>query len=134
MRILGSLARLGMGLWAGAVAAVAFVVAPRVFGFLGDPPRAGELMVPIFRRIDLFGIGAAALFAFAARKSRWRLFPALALGIAAAASAFVLSPLIRKGGERLDLYHSIAEGLWGTILVGSTVLALAGPSSGKPHE
>jgi len=115
-----------MGLWAGAVAAVAFAVAPRVFGFLADPPRAGELMAPIFRRIDLFGVGAAVLFAVAARGSRWRFGVACLLGVAAAANAFVLGPRIAGGDRAL---HGFAEGLWGGILVGSTVLALFGPRS-----
>ncbi len=122
--LLFALARLAMGLWAGAVAAVAFAVAPRVFRFLADPPRAGELMAPIFRKIDLFGIGAAILFAIVARKSRWRFAVACLLGAAAAANAFVLAPRI-AGGDRL--LHGFSEGLWGVILVGSVVLALAGP-------
>lgn len=124
MKLLLALARLAMGLWAGAVAAVAFAVAPRVFRFLADPPRAGELMAPVFRRIDLFGIGAAVLFAVAARGSRWRLALACLLGAAAAANAFVLGPRIAGGDRTL---HGLSEGLWGGILVGSCVLALAGP-------
>jgi hypothetical protein len=132
MRILASLARLGMGLWAGAVAGIAFVVAPRVFGFLADRPRAGELMAPIFRRIDLFGVGVAVLFAIAARRSPRRFFSAVGLGLAAAANVVVLSPLIRSGSARGPLYHSLSEGLWGVILVGSVLLALAGPSPRAP--
>lgn len=125
--LLPALARLAVGAWTGAVAAIAFAVAPRVFGFLDDPERAGELMAPIFRKIDIFGIVAAALFAVAARRSRWRFVLALALGALAAANAFVLSPLISKRDESLDLYHGMSEAFWGVILIGSAVLALTGP-------
>ncbi|MFI5403094.1 MAG: DUF4149 domain-containing protein [Planctomycetota bacterium] len=124
MKILQSLARLAMGLWAGAVMAVAFAVAPRVFGFLADNPRAGELMGPIFRKVDLFGIGAALLFALVARRSRWRFVIALLLAAAAAANAFVLAPRIPGGSPTL---HRLSEVLWGLILVWSLVLSLVGP-------
>jgi len=123
---LPALARLAVGVWTGAVAAVAFAVAPRVFGFLEDPERAGELMAPIFRKVDIFGIVAAALFAVAARRSRWRFVLALALGALAAANAFVLSPLISERGDNLKLYHGMSEAFWGVILVGSAVLAFVG--------
>jgi hypothetical protein len=122
--LLPALARLGVALWAGAVATVAFAVAPRVFRFLDDPARAGKLMAPIFRKVDLFGIGAAVLFALAARGSRWRFALACLLGAAAAGNAFVLAPRVPGGDPAL---HHISEGLWGAILVGSLVLALVGP-------
>ncbi len=128
-RLILALARLAMGLWAGAVAAVAFAVVPRVFGFLADPPRAGELMAPVFRKIDLFGIAASVFFAITARKSRWRFALACLLGLAAAANAFVLGPRIAGGDRAL---HGLSEGLWGAILVGSVVLALAGPPAHRP--
>lgn len=124
MKAFSALARLAMGLWAGAVAAIAFAVAPRVFRFLADPPRAGELMAPVFRKIDLFGIAASILFAIAARKSRWRFCIACLLGLAAAANAFFLAPRIAGGDRTL---HGASEVLWGTILVWSLVLALVGP-------
>ncbi len=124
-----ALARLAMGLWAGAVAAVAFVVAPRVFGFLADPPRAGELMVSIFRKIDLFGICVSALYAIVAAKSRWRLAVAVLLGAAAASNAFLLAPKIAAGDRTL---HGLSEGLWGLILVWGVVLALVGPPRHRP--
>ncbi len=122
--LLPALGRLAVALWAGAVAAVAFAVAPRVFRFLADPPRAGELMGPIFRKVDLFGIGAAVLFAVAARGSRWRFALACLLGAAAAANAFLLGPAIAGGKREL---HGVSEAVWGAILVGSLVLAIAGP-------
>ena len=126
MKLLLALARFAMGVWSGAVAAVAFAVAPRVFGFLVDRQQAGELMGPIFRKIDLFGIGAAVLFAVAARASRWRFALACLLGFAAAANAFLIGPRIAGGDRTL---HGLSEGLWGGILVGSAVLALVGPPS-----
>jgi len=122
--LLPAFARLAIALWAGAVAAVSFAVAPRVFTFLNDPPRAGELMLPIFKKVDLFGIGAAILFAIVARGSRWRFALACLLAAAAAANTFVLAPRIVAGDKAL---HHVSEGLWGGILVGSVVLALAGP-------
>jgi hypothetical protein len=125
--MLGHLARLGVALWAGAISAVAFAVAPRVFHFLPDSQQAGELMAPIFRKVDLFGIGAAILFAIASRGSRWRFALACILGAAAAANTFVLAPRIPGGSPTL---HSISEGLWGGILLGSLVLALAGARPG----
>jgi hypothetical protein len=127
-----ALARLAVALWTGAVAAVAFVVAPRVFSFLENREWAGDLMAPIFRRIDIFGIVAAALFAVAARKSRRRFVLAAALGAAAAVNAFALSPLIRARGENFEFYHRASEALWGAILVGGTILALAGARPRTP--
>ena len=129
MRIAVALARLAMALWAGAVAAVGVVVAPRVFGFLDDRARAGELMGPIFRKVDLFGIFAAVLFAVVARRSRWRLAIAVLLGVAAAANAFVLGPRIPGGSAAL---HHVAEALWALILLWTLVLALVGPPPHRP--
>jgi len=122
-RILFALARLAMGLWAGAVATVAFVVAPRAFSYLADPPPA-EVMAPIFRKVDLFGIGTSVLFAVAVRRSRWRVCLAGLLGAAAAANAFLLAPRIAGGDPSL---HGLSEGLWGGMLAGAVVLALSGP-------
>ena len=131
--MLNAVARLLLGLWIGAVAGVAFVVAPRVFGFLDDKAQAGELMGPIFQRVDYFGIAVAAVFAVAARKSRWRLVVALALGALAAVNVFVLAPEIRARGEHLDLAHQISTVLWSVILVGGLVLLVMGPGPRAPH-
>jgi len=121
---LPAVARLAIALWAGAIAAISFAVAPRVFTFLDDRPRAGELMAPVFRKVDLFGIGAAILFAIAARGSRWRFALACLLAAAAAANTFVLAPRIVAGSPAS---HQVAVWLWGGILIGAIVLALAGP-------
>ena len=130
-RVLQPLARLAMGAWVGAVGAIAFVVAPRVFRFLDDAPRAGDLMAPVFRRIDLFGVAAAALFAVAARRSRWRAGLALLLGALAAANAFFLNPRIAARDARMELYHRLSEGAWGVVLLGGLVLALAGTARAR---
>ncbi|MHC4164121.1 MAG: DUF4149 domain-containing protein [Planctomycetota bacterium] len=126
--MLNAVARLPLALWIGAVAGVAFVVAPRVFGFLDDHAQAGELMGPIFGRIDLFGIAAALVFAVAARASRWRLLTSLGLGALAAIDVFVLAPEIRARGEHLELAHQLSTGLWSVILIGGVVLLVAGPT------
>ncbi|MHC4972947.1 MAG: DUF4149 domain-containing protein [Planctomycetota bacterium] len=130
--MLNAIARLLLGLWIGAMAGVAFVVAPRVFGFLDDRSQAGELMGPIFQRIDLFGIAVAIVFAVAARKSRWRLVISLALGALAAVNVFVLAPEIRARGENLAAAHQISTVLWSVILIGGIVLLVVGPSRTRP--
>ena len=127
--MVNAVARLLLALWIGAVAGVAFVVAPRVFGFLDDNAQAGELMGPIFGRVDLFGVAAAVFFAVAARASRWRLVLALGLGALAAINVVALAPVIRERGEHLDLAHQISTGLWSVILIGGVVLLVVGPAS-----
>jgi len=125
--MVNTISRLLLALWIGAVAGVAFVVAPRVFGFLDDKAQAGELMGPIFQRVDLFGIAAAVFFAVAARKSRWRLVFALGLGALAAINVVVLAPEIRARGEHLDIAHQLSTVLWSVILIGGLVLLVVGP-------
>lgn len=127
--MLNAVARLLLALWIGAAAGVAFIVAPRVFGFLDDNAQAGELMGPIFQYVDWFGIAAAAVFAAAARKSRWRLVLALGLGALAAINVFVLAPEIRARGEHLDVAHQISTVLWSVILLGGIVLLVMGPTA-----
>jgi len=126
--MLNAVARLLLGLWIGAAAGVVFVVAPRVFGFLDDNAQAGELMGPIFQRVDLFGIAVAIVFAVAARKSRWRLVLAFGLGALAAINVLVLAPEIRARGEHLDLAHQISTVFWSVILIGGLVLLGMGPT------
>lgn len=132
MRLLDAVARLLLGLWIGAMAGVAFVVAPRVFGFLDDSAQAGELMGPIFQYVDYFGIPVAIVFAAAARKSRWRLIVSLALGALAAINAFALAPEIRARGEHLEVAHQLSTILWSVMLIGGVVLQVVGPVPPRP--
>ena len=118
-------AHVALCFWIGAVACVAFPVAFSVFGVLDDNELAGKVMAPIFRAVDLYGIAAAALFAFAAAGSRWRLATAVAIGGAAAFNAFWVAGRV----DAMNAYHHVSVGLWMAILAGGTVLAFAG--SGK---
>jgi len=127
--MLNAISRLLLALWIGAAAGVAFVVAPRVFGFLDDRAQAGELMGPIFQRVDYFGIAVALVFAVAARKSRWRMVLALGLGALAAINVFLLAPEIRARGEHLEIAHQISTVLWSVILIGGIVLLVMGPGA-----
>ena len=129
--MLHAVARLLLALWTCAVAAVAFLVAPQVFGFLDDNARAGELMGPIFGRVDVFGVVAALVFAAAARRSRWRLALSLFLGALAAVNVLVLAPAIRARGAHLDLAHQASTVLWSVLLTGGVVLLIAGPAAGR---
>ena len=128
---MSGIARLALSLWIGSVASVAFLVTPRVFDFIDDNKYAGDLVAPIFNSVDLFGIGAAVLFALAARKSRWRVITVVVLGAAAAINVFGLSPRIAARDENFEVYHHIAVGLWSLILLGGVVLVVAGP---RPAE
>jgi len=127
--MLRTIARLALSLWIGSVACVAFLVAPRVFSFLHDNPRAGDLMAPVFKWVDLAGIVAALLFLVAARKHRLRAILAGLLGAAAAVNAFGITPRILERGPHLQLFHKISEGLWAGILIGGVILLLLGPGS-----
>jgi len=133
-RGLSAVARLALGVWVGAIAAVSFSVAPRVFHFLDAREQAGELMAPIFRHVDLFGIGAAVLFTLAARRSRWRAILAATMAAAAAVNTFALAPRIEARDEHLQLYHRAAEGLWGFLLLAGAILLLAGSEPAPPRE
>lgn len=135
-RFLTASARAALALWTGAIAGIAFAVAPRVFRYLDDPRRAGELLRPIFRRVDLFGIGVSLLgiaAVFAADLRRWRALLLAAMGGAAATNAFLLAPLIEARDDRFALWHRLSEGCWGMILVAGTLLLLTGeaPRSGR---
>lgn len=129
-----ALARLLVGLWTGAVAAVAFLVAPRAFRFLDDNRRAGDLLVWIFRRVDLFGIAAGAVAVVAWRRSRWRAAIAVAMTWAAACNAFFLGPRIAARAEPFAFYHRASEGLWGAILLGGVALLLFDPAARSGAE
>lgn len=131
MVLLNAVARLLLALWIGAMAGVAFVVAPRVFGFLDDQAQAGELMGPIFRHVDYFGIATAIVFAAAARRSRWRLVLSAALGALAAINVFALAPEIRARKEHLEIAHQLSTILWSVMLLGGIVLQVVGPARGR---
>lgn len=129
-RFFQSGAHAAFGLWIGAVACVAFVVAPTVFRRLDDNRLAGEVMAPIFHAVDVFGVAAAVLFAVAAKGRKWRVLGAAILGAAALVNVAVVAPRV-AARENLELYHRIAEGLWGVILVVGLWLLLIGP---RPRE
>jgi len=124
-RALHRIAHLAVALWVGAVAAVSFVVAPRVFAVL-EREAAGDLMMPIFRYVDFFGVGAAALYLFVSSRSRARPIMAGVMGAAAAVNAWALGPRIAARAEHWELFHKISTGLWGGILVGGAILVLIG--------
>ena len=125
-RMLEASARLALGLWIGAVACVSFIVAPRVFRFLDDNEKAGELMRGIFPRVDYAGIVAALICVVALRRSRARAVGAALLGGLAAVNAFAVTPKIVSGAENLEVYHRLAVWIWGAILVGGAALIVAG--------
>lgn len=134
MRLLPRLAHVLFSFWIGAMAVVAFVVAPGVFRGLrdrltdGESNRvAGDLMAPIFSAVDLFGIFAAVLFAVAAFRERMRAGAALVLAGLAAANHLVLAPAIAARAEGFESYHKASEVLWGVMLLAGIVLAILGP-------
>jgi hypothetical protein len=109
------------------MACVAFVVAPTVFRTLEDDTLAGRVMAPIFRMVDLYGIGAALIFALVAR--RRRAIVALAAGAAAAVNAFLVGPRIAARAEGWEFLHHVSTGLWLAILIVGFILALLGPTT-----
>ena len=76
--LLGAVARVVFSVWIGAVAAIAFVSAPLIFGAVPDviPTKdlAAQVAGPAFSRVDIFGIAAALITLGAVRLrggSRW---------------------------------------------------------------
>jgi len=126
--MLARLAHLLLGLWIGAVACTAFAVAPNVFGIVEDRKLAGDVMLPIFRTVDAFGIAAAAMFVLAAWGRRVRAGLAALAGIAAAVNLFVLAPRIAARAEGFERLHALSTGLWTGILVAGLVLLWLGPA------
>ena len=126
-------ARVFLALWIGAVAAIAFVSAPLVFGavpeIIASKDLAAQITGPGFFRVDLFGI-VAALVCYAAIRVRggspWRSILVCVMGVSAAVDAFVLVPKIEARAEPLGTWHAIAVGLWMTILIGGIVLLAFG--------
>ncbi len=130
MRMLG-IARLCIALWTGAVLCVMFAVAPAVFGGIPEAQREavppGEILGPVFRAVDLFGIGATVLYLLTLAPARipgkrWRALVVAGMGAAAAVDTFVLAPIIRNEGGS-SAAHGISMALW-------TVVAVAGLAVG----
>lgn len=123
--LLLALTRLALGLWAGAMAIV-IVVAVRAFHSLGtaDAPR---FLAPIFRTVDLYGVGAAILATIAFRASPWRAILVAGAGAGALINTFALAPRIADRAEHFEFYHRASEGLWAFALVSSGILLLAWP-------
>ena len=108
-------------------ACTAFAVAPSVFGVVEDRRLAGDVMLPIFRAVDAFGIVASVVFVFAAWGRRVRGAIAFAAALAAAVNLFVLTPRIAERVEGFERLHALSTGLWTGILVAGLVLLWLGP-------
>ncbi len=127
------IARLCIVLWTGAVLCVMFAVAPSVFAGIPEAQREavppGEILGPVFRAVDLFGVATAVLYLLAlaparVRGKRWRVIDVAAMGAAAAVDTFVLAPIIRNEGGS-SAAHGISMALWTVVAVaGLTVGAL----------
>jgi hypothetical protein len=134
----GACARLGLGLWIGAVAAIAFVAAPLVFGavpaHVPTKDAAARVIGPAFARVDLFGLLAGGLVLLhllldAPRPGRlWRLALVALMLAAAATDASLLAPAIEARRAPLGAWHAGAVGAWMLILVAGAVLLALGPA------
>ena len=139
-RLLGALARVGLGLWIGALGAIAFVAAPLVFGavptHVASKEAAARVIGPAFARVDVFGLLVGALVLThllrrrRARGARWRLGLVAGMMAAAAVDAFVLAPAITARQEPLGTYHGAAVVLWMLVLAAGTALMGAGITPG----
>ncbi|MFQ5843592.1 MAG: DUF4149 domain-containing protein [Planctomycetota bacterium] len=138
MARLAAAAQLAMALWAGAIACVAFAVAPAVFARLEgvDGVSPAQILRPVFAAVDRFGIAAAALYLIAlalrpVRGRRWRAAVAAAMGAGAAVDTFVLAPLVREGAAGA---HGVSVAVWMATLLLAAVLALARLRPLEPPE
>jgi len=135
-RALERLCGVALGVWVGAMLAIAFVAAPLVFGAVPDhiatKDDAARVIGPAFARIDWLGIGfcLVGLLVLARRRAgpgiRWR---ALLLGlllVSAGTSALYLSPAITARTEPLQAYHRAATTLWMFDLVAGAFLMWRG--------
>ena len=129
MRMLG-IARLCIALWTGAVLCVMFAVAPSVFAGIPEAQREavppGEILGPVFRAVDLFGVATAVLYLLAlapgrVRGKRWRAIVVAGMGAAAAVDTFVLAPMIRSQGGS-SAAHGISMALWTAVAVAGLAL------------
>lgn len=137
-RWLGALARVGLGLWIGAVVGIAFVAAPLVFGavpeHLVDKDSAARVIGPAFARVDVLGLVAGAialLHVLRQPRSRSRRVRGFVLGgmmAAAAVNAWILAPAITARTEPLGTYHLAATILWMGILLGGSGLLMWEPT------
>ena len=136
MKLLHGIAHVAVALWVGAVAAVSFIVAPRAFEVFTKSGEAGDFLRPVFAYVDMFGVGAAALYVLLARRSRMRAIVAGILGAAAAINVWGISPrlaFLDSGDANFALFHRTSMALWLTILVGGVALIFLGPPPVKPR-
>ncbi|MDJ0974781.1 MAG: DUF4149 domain-containing protein [Planctomycetota bacterium] len=134
--LLDGTARIAFGLWIGAVAGVAFVAAPLVFGavpeHIATKDSAARVIGPAFARVDIFGLVACALtgIALLLRRedgaARWRLLLIAVVAICAAVDAFFLAPKITAREEPLRIYHGLATTAWMLILLFGALLLAVG--------
>ena len=134
--LLDGTARIAFALWIGAVAGVAFVAAPLVFGavpeHIATKDAAARVIGPAFAHVDQFGLAACVLTAIALLlrredgSARWRLIVIGGLAICAAVDAFMLAPKITAREEPLRIYHGLATTAWMLILLFGALLLAVG--------
>ena len=124
MTLISRLTHIALALWIGAVACVAALVAPAAFEHL-DVAAAGELLAPIFRGVDIFGLATATVLVLSS--VGWRRKVAVVMGVCAAASVFYLAGRI----DGRNAYHYAAEVAWTVILLGGVALLWATARSAR---
>ena len=136
--------------WMTALVVSGALVAPLVFGIIGDPSAAGEVMQPIFIRLGYLYVGLAGLLVageiLRGAACGWRILNGISLlrlplaavlALMAYFSAFVISPemkAIRDGGMvrgqdaawvRFEELHDLSETLaFAELALGAVLLAL----------
>lgn len=90
-------------LWIGAMWTVGYVVAPTLFGMIGDRTLAGNLAGRLFTLVAWIGLASAAyLLAFQLLRQRWRAFRSglfwvvVAMALMTLASQFGIQPLMAQ--------------------------------------
>lgn len=145
-RLAWHLERLGtvlLGLWVGAMLAIAFLAAPLVFGavpeWIETKDAAARVIGPAFGRIDGFGALACivSLLVVLPRRgasgARWRLVVLTLLLISALVDATWLAPAITARTEPLHVYHRAATTLWMFDLIAGTFLLYRGLLPSRRH-
>ncbi len=130
MKLLHGLAHLAVALWVGAVATIAFLVAPHVFATFDKKSAAGTFLGPLFTRVDYFGVATAVVYVLVARRSRLRSVVAGVMGAAAAVNAWGIAPRIAhmtREDPNFGLFHTSSMVLWAAILIGGALLVFLGP-------